>query len=129
MEGAEAIVVEDDPVTRRMISACLRRMGLRVLEAASAAEATALLDRTTPSLICLDVVLPDACGLSLCEQMRSSPRLREVPVIVITGGSRPIDRDRAELAGVDAFMVKPVGAAALTRSVRELIALSSVAPS
>lgn len=112
-----------------MISECLRRMGLRVLEAASASEASALLDRTTPSLICIDPGLPDGCGLSVCERIRSSPRLRDVPVIAITGMSEAIDRDRADVAGVDAFMVKPFGAAALTRSVRELIAMSSVAPS
>lgn len=112
-----------------MISECLRRMGLRVLEAASVTEASALLDRTTPSLICFDLGLPDGCGLSLCEQIRSSPRLRDVPVIVISGTSEALDRDRADVAGVDAYMIKPFGAAALTRTVRELIELSSVAAS
>jgi two-component system, OmpR family, response regulator len=129
VEGAEAIVVEDDPEARRLVADCLRRMGLRVLEAADAREGSALLDRTTPSLICLDLRLPDGCGISLCEQVRSSARLRDVPVLVITGLSVPLDRERAEVAGVDQILVKPFDAAALTRSVRELLALSAVAPS
>ena len=129
MEGAEAIVIEDDPAARRVLAECLRRMGLRVLEAATGEEGSALLDRTTPSLICLDLGLPDCSGLSLCEKARASARLRDVPVLVITGQAHPQDRERAELAGVDGYIVKPFDPAALTRSVRELIGLSIVAAS
>jgi len=129
VDGAEAIVIEDDRDARRLVCEYLRRMGLRVLEAASAGEGSALLDLTTPSLICLDLRLPDRCGLSLCEQVRSSARLRDVPVLVISGLSGPIHRVRAEVAGVDDFIAKPFAAAALTRSVRDLIALSAVTAS
>jgi DNA-binding response OmpR family regulator len=129
VNGPEAIVIEDDRETRRLVREYLRRMGLRVLEAASAGEGSALLDLTTPSLICLDLRLPDRCGLSLCEQVRSSARLHDVPVLVISGLSGPIHRVRAEVAGVDDFIAKPFAAAALTRSVRDLIALSAVAAS
>lgn len=129
VKGAEVIVVEDDPGARRMLAECLRRMGLRVLEAGTGAEGSALLDRTTPSLICLDLGLPDCCGLSLCEQVRASARLRDVPILVITGQALGLDRARAEVAGVDGYIVKPFDVAALTRSVRELIGLSVVAAS
>ena len=129
VHGAEAIVIEDDRDARRLVADCLRRMGLHVLEAASAGEGSALLDRTTPSLICLDLRLPDRCGLSVCEQVRSSARLRDVPVLVITAHCLALDRARAEVAGVDDYIVKPFRAAALTRSVRELMALSAVAAS
>jgi CheY-like chemotaxis protein len=129
VEGAEAIVVEDDPETRRLIADCLRRLGLRALEAGSATEGSALLDRITPTLICLDLRLPDGCGIALCEQIRSSPRLRDVPVLVISGLSVPLDRERAEVAGVDHILVKPFDAEALIRSVRELLALSAVVAS
>jgi two-component system, OmpR family, response regulator len=125
----EAVVVEDDPDARRLVAICLRRLGLRVHEAASGAEAMALLDRRTPDLICLDLRLPDASGLVLCEQIRATPRLRDVPVVVLTALTRPIDRARAEFAGADEYMTKPFRADALTESVRELIARSSVAPS
>ncbi|HET7787508.1 MAG TPA: response regulator [Myxococcales bacterium] len=129
MHGGEAIVIEDDRDARRLVADCLRRMGLHVLEAESAGEGSALLDRTIPSLICLDLRLPDRCGLSVCEQVRSSARLRDVPVLVITARSLALDRARAEVAGADDYIVKPFRAAALTRSVRELMALSAVAAS
>jgi CheY-like chemotaxis protein len=125
----EALVIEDDPDARRLVSACLRRLGLRVHEAATGAEAAAALDRAIPDVICLDLRLPDASGLSLCEQVRATPRLRDVPVVVITALARPIDRAQAEVAGADEYLVKPFRVDALTDSVRELIGLSSVAAS
>ena len=123
------MVVEDDPDARRLVATCLRRLGLRVHEAASGAEAQVLLERAIPDLICLDLRLPDASGLELCEQIRASPRLRDVPVVVISALTRPIDRAQAEFAGADEYMTKPFRADVLVDSVRELMALSSVAPS
>ena len=122
-------MIDDDPDTRRLLAACLRRLGLRVHEAATAAEARSLLERGTPDLICLDLRLPDASGLALCEQIRASAHLRDVPVMVITALNRPIDRAQAEVAGADEYVTKPFRAASFADSVRELIALSSVAPS
>jgi len=125
----EALVVEDDPDARRLVAACLRRIGLRVHEASSAHEASALLDRTTPDLVCLDVRLPDLSGLRLCEQIRASDRLRDVPVVVITAMAKAADRARAEVAGADRYLTKPFRAEALAESVRELMALAAVAAS
>jgi CheY-like chemotaxis protein len=125
----EALVVEDDPDARWLVAACLRRLGLRVHEAASGAEAKILLERAIPDLICLDLRLPDASGLTLCEHIRATPRLRDIPVVVITALTRPIDRAQAEYAGADEYMTKPFRADALVDSVRELMALASVAAS
>ena len=125
----EALVIEDDPDARRLVSASLRRLGLRVHEASTGAEAAAMLDRAIPDVICLDLRLPDASGLSLCEQVRATPRLRDVPVVVITTRERPIDRAQAEVAGADQYLVKPFRVDALADSVCELIGLSSVAAS
>jgi CheY-like chemotaxis protein len=124
-----AIVIEDDPDARALVAACLRRLGLRVREAASAAEGLAVLAAATPDLICLDVRLPDLSGLALCERIRASPRLGDVPVMFITALAKPADRLRAEVAGADGYLTKPFRAEALTGAVRELIALSAVAPS
>jgi len=85
--------------------------------------------KSCSDLICLDLRLPDASGLTLCEHIRATPRLRDVPVVVITALTRPIDRAQAEVAGADEYMTKPFRADVLVDSVRELIALSAVAPS
>ena len=122
-------MIEDDPDARRLVAGCLRRLGLRVHEAANGAQAMALLERETPDLICLDLRLPDASGLALCERIRAIPRLRDVPVMVITAQAQPVDRVQAEAAGADGYLLKPFRADAFADSVLELMALSSVAPS
>ena len=125
----DALVVEDDPDARRLVAACLRRLGLKVREAATVADAREQLERATPDLICLDLRLPDASGFTLCEDVRRTPRLCDVPVLVITALSAPIDREQAHAAGADEYLTKPFRVGALTDSVRELMALSAVSPS
>ena len=125
----EALVVEDDPDARRLVASSLRRLGLRVQEAATAGEALALLARTTPDLICLDLRLPDASGFTVCEHVRRTPRLQDVPVLVISALGKPVDRAQAHAAGADYYLTKPFRANALAESVRELLAMSAVGAS
>jgi two-component system chemotaxis response regulator CheY len=125
----EAVVVEDDPDARRLLAACLRRLGLLVHEATTAAAGIALLDRVTPDVLCIDVRLPDGSGFAVCEHVRTTARLRDVPVLVISALTRPIDRAQAHAAGADEYLTKPFRPAALAESVRELLALSAVSAS
>ena len=135
----EAVVVEDDPDARRLVATCLRRLGLRVHEAASGAEAQVLLERAIPDLICLDLRLPDASGLECIRRIQAAKP--ELPIVVLTGhDDERLALDalqegaqdylvKAEVAGADEYMTKPFRADVLVDSVRELIALSAVAPS
>ena len=125
----DAVLVEDDPDARRLVALCLRRLGLRVHEAATAGEAIALLERSTPDLICLDLRLPDRSGIAVCEHVRRTEGLRDVPVLVISALSQPNDRAQAHAAGADDYLTKPFRANELAESVRELLALSAIAGS
>jgi len=125
----EAIVVEDDAASRRLVSACLRRLGLTVHEVKNRADAAKLLESLTPDLVCLDLRLPDGSGLQVCEAMRASERLRDVPVLVISALAQPSDLEKAEEVGADDYLVKPFRTAALTQSVRALMALSELSAS
>lgn len=121
--------MEDDPDARRLVAACLQRLGLRVHEATTEARALAILEGLTPDLLCVDLRLPDGSGFAICEHVRRTPRLRDVPVLVISALSQPVDRDQAQAAGADGYLTKPFRTSALAESVRELLALSAVAAS
>jgi two-component system chemotaxis response regulator CheY len=125
----EALVVEDDPDARRLVSECLRRLGLRVHEAGTAAAAVATLESLTPDVVCVDLCLPDASGFTVCEHVRRTARLRDVPVLVISALSQAIDRAQAQAAGADEYLTKPFRANALLESVSELLAFSALNPS
>ena len=125
----EALVVEDDADARRLVSGCLRRMGIVVHEVKNGADATRFLEKLTPDLVCLDLRLPDGNGLRVCEFIRASARLHDVPVLIISALAQPADLEKAEAVGADDYLVKPFRAAALTQSVRELMARSELSGS
>jgi CheY-like chemotaxis protein len=125
----EALIVEDDPDARRMVATCLRRMGFSIHEVKSNAEAVKWLEGLTPDVVLLDLRLPDGNGLRVCESIRASERLRDVPVLVISALAAPSDLEKAEAVGADEYLVKPFRTAALTASVRDLVARSEFSPS
>jgi two-component system chemotaxis response regulator CheY len=101
-------VVEDDPGIRRLLRVYLQRMSLEVEEAATGRAALSLLERHEPSLVCLDLILPELSGYEICEKIRASPRLREVPVLVVSARATAPERAFAEEVGASAFLPKPV---------------------
>lgn len=76
------LVVEDDPLTARLLEAVLMKEGFEVHKAASAAEAKALLDQHTYHAMTLDLLLPDQHGLKLLEELRQRPDTQNLPVLV-----------------------------------------------
>jgi two-component system, chemotaxis family, response regulator PixG len=64
--------------------------------------------RNKPDLILLDLLMPISNGYEVCEQIRKTPKLKDIPVIILTGKDGWIDRMRAKLVGSDGFLTKPV---------------------
>src|SRR5882672_6826996 len=82
MSGA-ILVVEDEPITQRLIAANLERAGHRVMRAASVTEAMASIREVVPDLVLLDWILPNATGVSFARQLRTDQRTRDVPIIML----------------------------------------------
>ena len=77
--------------------------------ARSAREALDALSRFVPSIIILDVQLPDIHGVEFLRVLRDSPKLKKIPVILISAKyTEPADRSEAMLAGAESFFSKPV---------------------
>jgi two-component system, OmpR family, phosphate regulon response regulator PhoB len=114
MSGA-ILVVEDEPVTQRLIAANLERAGHRVMRAANVSEAMASIRESVPDLVLLDWILPHATGVSLARQLRTDQRTRDVPIIMLTGRSQETDKVMGLEAGADDYITKPF-------STRELLA-------
>jgi two-component system, chemotaxis family, response regulator PixG len=64
--------------------------------------------KNKPDLIFLDLLMPISNGYEVCEQIRKTPRLKDIPVIILTGKDGWVDRMRAKLVGADGFLTKPV---------------------
>ncbi|MBL0211156.1 MAG: response regulator [Holophagaceae bacterium] len=81
------LVVEDDPLTARLLEAVLMKEGFEVHKAATAAEAKALLDQHAYHAMTLDLLLPDQHGLKLLEELRQRPDTQNLPVLVASSAA------------------------------------------
>jgi two-component system OmpR family response regulator len=99
------LVVEDEEPIRDLVATALRFRGFEVVEAGSGGEALGLARTTNPSLIVLDVMLPDLDGFSLCRKLRSGGEA--VPVIFLTARDDPADKRAGFMGGGDDYLTKP----------------------
>jgi CheY-like chemotaxis protein len=81
------LIADDDKGLIRLLSLSLKPLGVKIEEAHDAMYALTIIHKSPPSLVILDVNMPAGNGLSACEMLASDPRLRRVPVIILTGDS------------------------------------------
>ena len=110
LQGAQILVVDDDPDALEMLTVVLTEAGAAVRTAASATEALALLRWIRPDVLVSDLAMPDEDGYSLIRNLRAIEREsgRETPAVALTAYVRVQDRARAQAAGFNVFVEKPV---------------------
>jgi CheY-like chemotaxis protein len=121
MAEARILICDDEPHLRELMRVSLDR-DYEFAEAADAAEALELADRVRPDLVLLDVMMPGGSGLSVIEQMRQTPDLAGVPVVVVSAFVSDGDRRAAHDAGADGFVGKPFDPDELASIVEDLLA-------
>ena len=102
-----ALIVEDDPILQRTMSAHLGRMGFDVACAHHYAAATGHLVARRPHIVCVALDLPTQSGYELCEYIRGPLGFAHVPIIAMSYSSSARDMASAEEAGANAFLRKP----------------------
>lgn len=102
------LVVDDYPVTLRVLSMQLRKGGYKVSTANSAKMAFSLLEEEPFDLALFDLAMPDTDGISLIYNVRQTWPERAMPIIVMTASVLDEDRVRAEEAGATGFLTKPI---------------------
>ena len=114
------LVVDDDPLNRRLIAAGVRRLGHRTVEVASGEAALELLeaggddpDAESPDLVLLDIVMPGIDGFDVLSRVKADARLRHLPVVVISSVERTDDIARCIELGAEDFLPKPAQPAIL----------------
>ena len=115
------LVVEDQSDNRQVMCDMLSSAGYDVLEAVTGEQGLEVAQAERPDLILMDVKLPGVDGLEATRRIKSTPSLRDVPVIIVTSYAASDDNVRATEAGCDAYVSKPVSPRHLLAKVREFL--------
>lgn len=105
---ATILLVEDDPLLRQALCLLLADAGYRVIEAGTAAAALAAVARDRPSLVLLDLGLPDRPGLDVVRSVCADPATRHIPVVALTGRVGAAEKKAALDAGCVLYLTKPI---------------------
>jgi len=119
-ETATLLVVDDDSDARAFLRAVLESDGLQVREAATGAEALAVLSRERVQLVLLDVCMPAMDGFAVAEAIKRRPG-SFIPIILLTAADDPASRARGIAAGADEILGKPVHPFELRLRVRAML--------
>ncbi len=112
------LVVEDEEAISEPLAEHLKREGFAPEVAGTLEAAQAALDRATPDLILLDVMLPDGDGRDLCRDLRRSS---DIPIIMLTARGEELDRVVGLELGADDYVVKPFSARELVARIRAIM--------
>lgn len=118
---ATVLVVEDNPITRKMIRVALESGGFGAVEAGDGRSAKAAIEALRPDLVLMDLNLPDMDGLKLVEELRAMPQGAGVPIFAVTGSGLKLDAARSIHPGFTEILLKPVSPSDLLRMIRSHI--------
>src|SRR5512138_3790477 len=111
---AVILIVDDERDLVSVLDFNFRQAGFETRLATSGQEAEQQLRRQVPDLVLLDLMLPDISGTEICRRVKSEPRTRHVPVVMLTAKSDEMDKVVGFELGADDYVTKPF-------SVRELV--------
>jgi CheY-like chemotaxis protein len=107
------LVVDDEPDARDYLTTVLEDNGYSAVTAKDGTEAIAKLEESVPSLVSLDITMPEKSGVAVYRKLREDERFKDVPVIIITGVSDEFEKfisSRRQVPPPEGYISKPVDA-------------------
>jgi two-component system phosphate regulon response regulator PhoB len=117
----QIMIVEDEASFVTMLRYNLEKADFTVCEACNGEEALLQITERKPDIVLLDWGLPLVSGFEVCRQIRSSPDLRSIPVIMLTARGEEADKVRALDAGADDYITKPFSVSELIARLRAVL--------
>lgn len=114
-------IVEDDKDIREMESYALKNSGFSVKAFEDSTDLYTECENKVPSLILLDIMLPNEDGLTILQKLRANDKIRNVPVIMVTAKSTELDKVKGLDMGADDYITKPFGVMELVSRVKALL--------
>lgn len=119
--GWVVLLVEDNPVNRKLARNVLRAQGFEVWEAPTGEDALKELGMRQPDLILMDLQLPGMDGLEVTRRVKADPRTADLPVVALTAHVREADEQKAREAGCVGYITKPIRLASFPGQVESFL--------
>jgi DNA-binding response OmpR family regulator len=112
------LVVEDDAELNRLMGAYVSLCGCRYRSALTGGEAVSSAKDRTPSLVLLDLMLPDIDGFEVCRHLRAAKATRDVPIVIVSALSGENDVRYGRECGANDYLTKPVAPDRLIKTIK-----------
>jgi chemosensory pili system protein ChpA (sensor histidine kinase/response regulator) len=120
-EGLTVMVVDDSITVRKVTARLLERNDMHVIAAKDGIDAVSKLQENIPDIMLLDIEMPRMDGFELATHVRNEPRLRDIPIIMITSRTGDKHRQRAMQIGVNRYLGKPFQESELLENIQALL--------
>ena len=117
----KVLVVDDEPEAVELVEFNLKQAGFDVVTAADGAEALQKARSLLPSLIVLDLMLPEVDGLEVCKMLRRDTATAAIPIIMVTAKAAEMDRILGLELGADDYITKPFSPRELVLRVKKVL--------
>ncbi len=115
------MIVDDEEDIRELVELNLRREGFNVIGSETGEQALKLVRSQPPDLIVLDLMLPGIDGLEVCREIKSDPRTKQIPIVMLTAKGEEADIVTGLELGADDYMTKPFSGKVLLARIRRLL--------
>ena len=119
--GKLVLVVDDEDLTRQMISMLLKMDGHEAVEAEDGVDALKKVAQYHPDAIILDVMMPEMDGITMCKKLRANPATAAIPVLMLSGRSQIGAEQEGLTAGANAYMKKPMDPKEMLQILNEMM--------
>jgi len=117
----KVLVIDDDAAINELVKVNLELAGYKVFQAYDGVKGFALCKQELPSVVVLDVMMPEVDGFTVAKRIRENPETKNIPIIMLTALSQINDKANGFDIGVDDYLVKPFEVEELLMRVRALL--------
>lgn len=122
-QHSKVLIIDDDSNSRLLLKTMLSTCGYTLISCASGEEGLSLINKNSPDLILLDVMMPGIDGYRVIEKIKTNPKIESIPIIVISARDTHDAMMSCLGVGADDFLGKPVNREELCLRVRNLLRL------
>src|SRR3954463_16260441 len=115
------LIVEDNELNMKLFHDILAAHGYATIQTRNGLEALDLARRHRPSLILMDIQLPEISGLEVTKWLKEDDELRHIPVVAITAFAMKGDEERIRSGGCEAYLSKPISVGKFIETIRHFL--------